>query len=244
MTGSPDLAELVHDMRNELAVVMANLEGLVDGKLEPTPERFASMLQAIEQLKSLISQLDDMDVAPVTAANMMPINVCDLLDRQFTAMQAVAGAKNLTVSIARCPAPVAQCMHFYADPVRIGQIVKNVLINAVRYTPTGGWISIDCHRRADQLEVLVSDSGPGISEDERKRVFEPGFRGAAAAGTDGSGYGLATVKRLVEAQGGTITVAAEFKGGARFAVRLPGNVAADAGMCDHCNATTTPPTNL
>ena len=233
MTGSPDLAELVHDMRNELAVVKANLEGLVDGKLEPTPERFASILQAIEQLKSLISQLDDVDIAPDIAANMMPINVCELLDREFTAMQAVAGAKNLTVSIDRCPAPAAECTHFYADPVRVGQIVKNVLINAVRYTPAGGSISVDCHRRADQLEVRISDTGPGISEVERERIFEPGFRGKAAAGIDGSGYGLASVKQLVEAHGGTIAVAAESKGGASFVVRLPGR-AAGKSACEHC----------
>jgi signal transduction histidine kinase len=63
MTDSRDLRELIHDMRNELAVVKANLEGLVDGKLDPSHERFVSILQAVEQLQSLVADLNRQDMS-------------------------------------------------------------------------------------------------------------------------------------------------------------------------------------
>jgi two-component system, OmpR family, sensor histidine kinase BaeS len=224
MSSSLALDELIHDMRNELAVAKANLEGLADGKLEPTHARFVSILQALDHLQSLIAELHSVEMSADIEVHPVALNVCELLNREFSAMQAFAAAKPVTVSIHRCPAPTAACMNFYADPVRIGQIVKNVLINAVNYTPAGGSISIDCHRRADQLEVRISDTGPGVSERDRERIFEPGFRGSASAGTEGSGYGLATVKRLVEAHGGTVTPGAAFAGGATFSIRLPGKI--------------------
>lgn len=226
--------ELIHEMRNELAVALANLEGLVDGKLTPTRERLLGIIQALSQLDGLIDDVRalGLDVAmPVRAGH---INVCELLNREYSAMDAIAHARGVSVSINRCEVPAAECLHFFGDAARIGQIVKNVLLNAIRYTPKGGSVAIDCARRADQLEVSISDSGPGLTEEERGRVFESGFRGMASQETVGSGYGLAVVKQLVEAQGGTVTAAGASAGGATFTVRLPGADRDNAGLCASC----------
>jgi two-component system, OmpR family, sensor histidine kinase BaeS len=239
-----DVNELIHEMRNELAVARANLEGLVDGKLAPTRERLLGIIQALSQLDGLIDDVRalGLDVAmPVRAGH---INVCELLNREYGAMDAIARVRGVTVTINRCEVPAAQCLHFIGDAGRIGQIVKNVLLNAIRYTPKGGAVTIDCARRADQLEVRIADTGPGFEGDESERVFDPGFRGAAARETDGSGYGLAVVKQLVEAQGGTVTAAGTSAGGATFTVRLPGAGPDDTGLCSSCGLARTgePPT--
>ncbi len=234
MSESLPLREIVHEMRNELAIARANLEGLVDGKLAPTRERLLGIVQALSQLEALVNDVGTRDEAVGMAARPSLINVCELLEREYRTMEAVARARDVSVSIHRCPVPADACLHFYGDGDRIGQMVKNVLLNAIRYTPRGGSVSVECTRQADELEVRIADTGPGIAEQERGRVFDPGFRGSAAAGTPGSGYGLAVVKQLVEEQGGSIEAAAASPHGAVFTLRLPGKAPAAAQICESC----------
>jgi len=226
--------ELVHEMRNELAVARANLEGLVDGKLAPTKERLQGILQALAQLEALIQDIRDYPNAAGMPSRTAEINVCALLEREYRSLEPVARARGVSVSVDRCPVPAQQCLHFYGDPTRIGQIVKNLLINAIRYTPRGGAVSVECARRDGQLEVRVADTGPGIPQSEREKVFEPGFRGAASAGTPGGGFGLAVVKQLVDEHGGTIALTGAKPHGAVFTVRLPGTMAGAPDSCAGC----------
>jgi signal transduction histidine kinase len=233
MSESLPLRELIHEMRNELAVARANLEGLVDGKLAPTRDRLLGIIQALAQLDALVDDVNAQQPAVAEVQQSMHFNVCDLLDREFRSMDAVARMRDVTVEIERCQVPADECLHFFGNPARIGQIVKNVLLNAIRYAPRGGSVSVDCSRHADQMQVRIADTGPGIPEAERERVFEPGFRGAASAGTPGTGYGLAVVKRLVEQQGGSITASSVTPHGAVFTVRLPGT-GPDDDLCANC----------
>lgn len=216
--------ELIHEMRNQLAVAQANLEAFIDGKLPPTPERLQSIVQALRQVDALIDDLPDERGSAGVQTRLTEINVCSLLEREFVSMQAPAARKNVSLSVFRCPHPAAQCQRFYGDPVRIGQIVKNLLINAIRYTPVGGSISVDCGRRADQLEVTIRDSGPGVVPEDRERIFELGYRGGAGKSVEGSGIGLSVVKELVEAQGGSVVLKETSSRGATFMLRLPGRL--------------------
>ncbi|HME81580.1 MAG TPA: HAMP domain-containing sensor histidine kinase [Candidatus Eremiobacteraceae bacterium] len=223
------LSELIHEMRNQLSVAKANLEAFIDGKLPPTAQRLESVVQTLHHLEELIKDLRVLHPAlsekrAEHALTLSEINVCDLLQREFASIEAVALEKQVSLSVFRCPHPAAACQRFLGDPTRIGQIVKNVLINAVRFTPQGGSVSVDCRRRADELQVTISDTGPGVPETEAQRVFELGFRGAAARAHAGSGLGLSVVKQLVEAQGGSISLDETAPSGARFVVRLPGEL--------------------
>jgi two-component system, OmpR family, sensor histidine kinase BaeS len=228
------LDELMHEMRNALAVVRANLEAFLDGKLSPTPERLEGMLQALTQLESLMGSFTVLGPQVQSRAQDTYINVCDVLNREYGAMSASAGAKDISLSITRCAVTSKECKHFYGEPVRIGQIIKNVLLNAIRYTPRGGSIDIDCSRRADQLEIRIQDSGPGIASQEADRIFEHGFRGSAAGSESGSGYGLALVKRFVEEQGGQVTLTSTSHSGAAFTLRLPGRAGFLDDNCAEC----------
>jgi len=233
------LNELMHEMRNALAVAKANLEAFVDGKLAPTPQRLDGVLQALAQLESMLDDLRVIGPTVEATDQRRQINICQLLEREYGAIEANAHAKDITVDITRCAMASDQCRHFFGDPVRISQIVKNVLLNAVRYTPLHGSLSIDCSRRANQLEIRIDDSGPGVDPAETGKVFDSGFRGSAAASSDqpGSGFGLALVKRLVEEQGGRVTIGeAAGLGGARFTVRLPGRLELpDGASCAACH---------
>ncbi|MBV8459291.1 MAG: HAMP domain-containing histidine kinase [Candidatus Eremiobacteraeota bacterium] len=228
------MGELVHEMRNELAIARANLEGLVDGKFAPTKERLLAIIQALGQLEALVEDMRVRDVAVDMPARPSLLDVCALLDREYRSIEPIARARGVSVSIHQCPVPLGECVHFYGDAARIGQIVKNVLINAVRYTPRGGTISVDCTHDADQLEIRVADTGPGLADGESAQIFEPGFRGEASRGTAGSGYGLSVAKHLVEEQGGTIEAAAASPHGAVFTVRLPGRAGAMNHLCSEC----------
>jgi two-component system, OmpR family, sensor histidine kinase BaeS len=219
-------AGLVHEMRNQLAIVRANLEAFLEGKLAPTPARLQAILQAVAQLDALIDDLRTDRATQAFESRPTVIDVCELLQREFRAIEAVAIAKKIAVQIHACPHVDARCREFSGDPLRIGQIVKNVLINAVRYTPDGGSITINCARRPDHLEITVADSGPGVAAQEFERIFRPGERGAAASasGVQGSGFGLAIVKELVAQEGGNVRVSSSTPHGARFVIELPGTL--------------------
>lgn len=229
---------VIHEMRNQLAVAVANIEAFIDGKFEPSHERLTAVLQALNELDVLMNDLRSTSAPADMHSRFESINVCALIRNEATAMEAKAEEKGVQLSIVRCAHPAASCLGFYGDPVRIGQILKNVMLNAIRYTPTGRSIVIDCHREANHLVFQVSDEGPGIPEEEFGHIFEDGFRGDAAVEFPGSGIGLSLVKSIVEEHGGSIEVESEPGRGATFMVRLPGTIVNGTGGggagCDAC----------
>ncbi len=217
------MRQLLHEIRNHLAIASANVEAFYDGKLVPTPVRLAAVLQALREVDALLGALHP--GATVAAVRLhsepRPINVCDIITNEVMGFEASASAQHITFKADRCDARDL-CLGFAGDPLRIGEIVNNLVSNAIRYTPAGGTVEIDCRRVAGTLTLSVTDEGPGVSEADRERIFEPGFRGAASAGTKGSGLGLSLVRHFVEEHGGSIAVENVVDRGARFTVKLPG----------------------
>ncbi len=110
-----------------------------------------------------------------------------------------------------------------ADPYRIGQVIRNLLDNAVKYSPPGGVIDVTASFRAGRVEVGVNDQGPGISPSDLPHIFEKFYRGGddLTVKMSGSGIGLAIARSIVEAHGGTIRVESEPGRGAGFLFTLP-----------------------
>jgi two-component system sensor histidine kinase BaeS len=221
---------VLHEIRNHLAVAIANIEAFRDGVLEPSSARLSSVLQALGEVENLLRELIPGQMASQAALPMRPrrINVCDVIANEVLAFEAAAAEHQITLSVQLCAAHEAACVNFTGDPIRVAEIVNNVVSNAMRYTPPGGRIDVDCRPLNGVLTLTVTDGGPGVRTDELAKIFESGFRGAGSAGTPGAGYGLALVKQFVEAQGGTIEVENVVDRGARFIVRLPGAVDAPA----------------
>jgi signal transduction histidine kinase len=209
----------IHEMRNQLAVAVANIEAFIDGKFKPTPDRLNCVLQALLEVDVLIDGLRSSGISEPTTL-MQRVDVCDLVLQELISMEATAEAAGIELRIDPCATVHAA---FTCDPGQVSQIVKNVLLNALKYTPRGGVVAVDCHHEPGVMALAVSDDGPGVLPEERTSIFAPGVRGSASHAFAGSGMGLAVVARLVGAHGGTVTVDRSDLGGARFVVRLPGS---------------------
>jgi signal transduction histidine kinase len=111
------------------------------------------------------------------------------------------------------------------DPVLLGQAVWNLLENAIRFTPTGGWVRVTAHGGAEHVDLIVQDSGPGFPEDMLDRVFDRFFRADPARSrpdeVSGTGLGLAIVRGVAEAHHGDVEATNAPGGGARVTVRFP-----------------------
>lgn len=216
------MRRVVHEIRNHLAVAIANIEAFRDGVLAPSPQRLDAVGQALLEAEALLAELAATERTMEREANgVQTFDACRLIVNEVVVFEAAAREKDVQLVIERCAETHPACTTFVGDPTHIAEIVNNLLSNAVRYTPSGGRIVVDC-RRADRLTLTVSDSGPGIAPEERERIFESGVRGSAGAATAGSGIGLAIVRRFVEEQGGTIDVGESPEHGARFTIALPG----------------------
>jgi signal transduction histidine kinase len=213
---------IVHEIRNHLAVAVANIEAFRDGVFAPTPQRLAAVLQALEEAGVLLSELPAVQANAAVEPEMQVINVCDVISNEVLALEAAARKRGIDFDVRRCATTNDACHAFRGSPVRIAEIVNNVVSNAIRYTPAGGAIDVDCRYADGTLVLTVHDGGPGVAPDDRVRIFEAGYRGAAAEGIAGSGLGLGLARRFVEAHGGTISLADDETPGARFVVTLPG----------------------
>jgi signal transduction histidine kinase len=116
---------------------------------------------------------------------------------------------------------LASAAEVEADAVRLGQVVNNLLDNALKYTPPGGHVTLSARLGPSSAELTVSDDGPGVPQAEREAIFRRLYRGDASRSQQGLGLGLSLAKAVVESHGGTVSVGDAPGGGARFTVSLP-----------------------
>ncbi|MCK1316589.1 HAMP domain-containing sensor histidine kinase, partial [Bradyrhizobium sp. 23] len=118
---------------------------------------------------------------------------------------------------------MAEHVSVSADPVAMASVVRNLVENAVRYTPDGGRVDVGIYRESGQAVLQIEDSGPGVPPRDIERIFEPFYRGPKPSG-DGSGLGLSIVKRIVARYGGSIEIenlTEPERSGLRATVKLP-----------------------
>jgi signal transduction histidine kinase len=180
------------------------------------------VLQALAEADVLLSQLPRATATAALATDVNTLDVCSVITNEVLALEASARQRGIIFDVHQCETTCDACQAFSGDPTRISEIVNNVVSNAIRYTPAGGRVEVDCRRADGTLTLSVTDSGPGIAAADRQRIFEPGFRGSASAGTAGSGLGLALAKRFAQEHGGSIDVLSADDAGAKFVVKLPG----------------------
>ena len=118
----------------------------------------------------------------------------------------------------------------HGDRLRLGQLLSNLVSNAIKFTPENGTVQLRVTGRGERCLIEVTDSGVGIPAGERAHLFERFYRASTAAGTAGTGLGLAISKAIAEGHGGTIRVADAEAGGTRFVVELPVTARAEATL--------------
>ena len=212
------VASVAHELRTPVAVLQAGHEALLDGVTAPTPDELGSLRDEVLRLARMVDDLQTMAAADAAALQLTRAR-CDLADIAAAAADSLARpfeAASVTLDRSLTPAPVV------ADQRWLHQVVTNLLGNALKFTPAGGRVTVSTDLSGGSNAVLtVADTGVGIPAAELPHVFDRFWRGQAAAGTSGSGIGLAIAAELAQAHGGTLTAASEPGHGAVFTLTLP-----------------------
>jgi len=213
------LADIAHELGTPLAVLQANVEGMLDGVVAAAPQRLASLHMQTQLLTRLVRDLRDLALAQ---EGQLPLDRRSLdlgaLAREVVEVaRALAEDKQVVLDVAPAALTVS------ADRDRLAQVLHNLLANAIRYTPPGGTVRLAASRADGEVRVEVSDTGPGIPGDELPRIFGRFHRvdRSRSRATGGAGLGLAIVKHLVEAHGGRVWVQSAVGAGTTVGFGLP-----------------------
>lgn len=196
------LAEAAHELRTPLSIISGQLEAIEDGLYPADAEHLAPIRTQLRQLEQLIDDMRTVALAEAGALSLKvrPTDLGPPIDHAVAAFQPEATAAGVTLA-ADYPPDLPRVL---ADGQRLGQILSNLLSNAIRHTPNGGHVTVSAVARDPKaITVSVRDDGQGIEPELLPRVFD---RFAKEPGSGGSGLGLAICRDLVEAMGGHISV--------------------------------------
>ncbi|HYK26621.1 MAG TPA: HAMP domain-containing sensor histidine kinase [Streptosporangiaceae bacterium] len=220
------VADVAHELRTPIAVLQAGHEALLDGVAEPTPEQLGSLRDETLRLARMVNDLQNLAAADA-AALQLSRHRCDLAKIAATAADSLGAqfdAAGLTLEQRLTPVEI------YADEHWLHQVTTNLLTNACKYTPAGGFVTIEAGPAESseqttssvQTAILrVTDTGPGIPADELPMIFDRFWRGQQAGQTSGSGIGLAVASEIAHAHGGELAADSLPGYGTRMTLTLP-----------------------
>ncbi|OAN45071.1 histidine kinase [Chloroflexus islandicus] len=221
------LANMSHELRTPLNAILALSESLLEELRGPLNERQQAAVRAIEASgRHLLALINDvLDLAKIEAGRMdiskEVVAVSDLCEASLTLVKEQAHKKQIRLSLS-IDNPQTR---FLADPRRIKQILVNLLSNAVKFTPDGGSVELQVTTDAAQgtIAFTVSDTGIGIAPEQMQSLFQPFVQldSSLSRQHEGSGLGLALVRRLADLHGGSVSVTSEPGKGSIFTVTLP-----------------------
>jgi signal transduction histidine kinase len=216
------LADVAHELRTPLATVESYVEALADGVLALDAENWDAIRSETTRLGRLVDDLQRVSRAEAHQLDLhpAPIDPAELVSNSIKAASPAFAAKNVTLE-STIPSGLPT---IDVDSERIGEVLANLLTNALRHTPPQGTVTVAVTPRTDLVEITVADNGDGIAAEHIERVFERFYRvdPARARASGGTGIGLAIVRAIVEAHGGIVEASSEGPGrGATFTVRLP-----------------------
>jgi two-component system sensor histidine kinase BaeS len=212
-------ADIAHDLRTPLSVILGYTEALADQKLVGTTEIYEVMHHEAGHLQHLIDDLRTLSLADAgeLSLNMQPVSPVVQLNHTAAALRPRAKQKNIEITVF-----VAENLPLVrVDPERLAQVLGNLVNNALRYTPAGGTIELSASSDDQYVYLRVRDTGVGIDPDELPNVFNRFYRGNKSRQQNGeTGLGLAIARSLVEVQGGVISVQSQLGQGTIFTIRF------------------------
>jgi signal transduction histidine kinase len=217
------LADVTHELRTPLTVIQGNLEGLLDGVYPRDDAHLQPILDETRVLSRLIGDLRTLALAESGALQLQkePTDLATLIGETMASFRAQADAAQVTSS----PEIEANLPTLHLDPARIRQVLENLIANALRYTPSGGKISIQCSvdstavgGQRSSVAVSVTDTGRGIAPEELPHIFDRLYK---SRDSRGAGLGLAIAKNLIAAHGGEISAQSQVGKGTTIRFTLP-----------------------
>jgi signal transduction histidine kinase len=216
-----DLVTVIsHDLRTPLASLRAMVEAIDEGVVEDPPSlrRYASEMRAsVGQLSTMIDDLFELAQLDggVILAEPERARLEDVIEIAMATVRHQALEKGLSLTAELGDLQDAAC-----SP-RLTRVVQNLLMNAIRHTPSDGAVRLGARQAGTRLEVIVEDTGEGIEPKDLARIFDPFFRADPARSGPGAGLGLTLAKRIIEAMGGALRAESRGVGGSRFLIDLP-----------------------
>jgi histidine kinase len=216
------IGDVAHELRTPLTTIKGSMEGLMDGVLTADVQTFQQIHRQTDRLQRLIDDLQELSRVEAGAytMNLLLREVQDLVETTKTTLIHQFEEKGVALSIELDPGlPLV-----YADEDRIGQVLLNLVGNALQYTPAGGVVTIRARQERDEVQISISDTGVGIPDEHIDQIFTRFYRvdSSRSRSVGGSGIGLTIAKHLTEAHGGRIW--AESPGadqGSTFTFTLP-----------------------
>ena len=213
-------ADVAHELRTPLTTLQTHMEAMIEGIWEPTAERLKSSHDEIRRLGMLVKDLEQLARADSDLLHLekLEVRLNSLATHVVAYFEAQLRAKKLTAEIH------GLCKPIQADRDRLSQVMINLLSNAIKFTPEGGHIDISFADTADGVQFSVADTGIGIPEEEQPLIFERFYRADKSRNrmSGGSGIGLAIVRSIITAHGGTVIVKSSAGQGSTFIITLPG----------------------
>ena len=211
------VAGVAHELRTPIAVLQAGHEALLDGVADPTPCELSSLRDEVLRLARMVDDLQTLAAADAAGLQLQRRRT-DLADIAASAADSLARrfeAADVALHRQLSGAPVL------GDPRWLHQVATNLLSNALKFTPSGGSVTIADRRDGPNAVLEVTDTGIGIPAGELPHIFDRFWRGRGAAQTSGSGIGLAIAAELARAHGGELTASSQPGQGTRITLTLP-----------------------
>lgn len=211
------LSDLAHELRTPLATLEAHIDGMEDGVVVADAHNYEVMRSQVHRLQRLASDVKLAAAAQEHALDLQlqPVEVAALVNAACAAHAARYAEKGVELSNACTDDLVVQ-----VDPDRMQQVLGNLLVNALRHTPTGGRVALTC-RAGDDVRIAVTDNGEGIPADQLEAVFDRFHRVDASRSGGGSGLGLTIARAIAEDHGGSLRALANPAGGTVMLLTLP-----------------------
>lgn len=217
-------ANVSHELRTPLTSIEGFSQALLDGVSRSEDERRRSLQVINEESRRLVRVLRDiLLLSQIDAGELRPekrpVDIVDLLRKMESVYSARAEEEGVSLTVLAG----AASLEANTDPDRLERIMTNLLDNALKYSGAGGTVTLSASHGTGQVDISVTDTGPGIDPELLPRIFERFYRveESRAAGRGGAGLGLAISKELIESLGGRIIVLSRPGGGTTFTVSLP-----------------------
>jgi signal transduction histidine kinase len=215
------IADIAHELRTPLSILQGNIEAMLDGVLTTDTANLNSLHQETTHLTRLVEDLRTLSLVEAGQLRFQSgaTDMKELSSQVIEGFRAPFAQKNVAILL-EAPGNLLQA---WVDSDRTAQVLRNLLSNALYFTPEGGKVTVKLTSGLNGITVSVSDTGAGISTEHLPHIFDRFYRvdRSRARSTGGSGLGLAIVKQLVEAQNGQVWADSEPSKGSTFSFRLP-----------------------